>query len=450
LHHFYNEDTGWRSSLPKLHEPVKGAKSVARKSKSVLVFLLCAVFALAGCSQGSGSNSSSGGSSSSKVDGNSGKQKISVWHYFENNTRAAFETVIKKYNGSQHKYEVVPQYVPFANMKKQLSIGLAAGNDLPDIVQLDNPDHAAFSAMGTFEDITDLVTKWGQIDKFFPGPVNSTKFEGKYYGLPISSNCLALFYNKDLFKQAGVAEPPKTWNELRTTAKQLKKGDQYGLAISAIKSEEGTFQFLPWLLSTGANYDSMNQPEAVKSLEILTNMIKDGSMSKEVINWTQGDVEKQFAAGKAAMMVNGPWNIGQIKTDMPKGNWGVALLPIDKQNASVLGGENIAIVKGKNKEGAWDFISWLLKPENFEEFIKVSGYWPPRKDVAENSDYWKSDPVLKVFSDQMNSAMPRGPHPKWPQISEAIQGAMQRALTLHDSPESAMKEAASKIESLLK
>jgi multiple sugar transport system substrate-binding protein len=428
----------------------RGVNNVTRVSKAVLVLFLAAVLIVTGCSKSNnaaptdGTSAQNGGQAS-----NGGKQKVAVWHYFENNTRAAFENAIKKYNASQDKFEVTPQYVPFANMKKQLSIGLAAGDDLPDIVQLDNPDHAAFSAMGTFEDVTDLVNTWGQIDNFFPGPVNSTVFEGKYYGLPISSNCLALFYNKDVFAEAGIASPPKTWDELQTVAKQLTKGDRYGLAISAPKSEEGTFQFLPWLLSTGANYDSLDKPEAVKALDFLTGLIKDGSMNKEVINWTQGDVEKQFAAGKAAMMVNGPWNIGPVKADAPDMNYGVALLPIDKQNASVLGGENIAIVKGKNKEGAWDFITWFLEPENFQEFIQISGYFPPRKDVLEQSDFWKNDENLKVFSDQMNSAMPRGPHPKWPQISEAMQEAIQRALTLHDSPDTAMKEAAQKVKALL-
>jgi multiple sugar transport system substrate-binding protein len=415
------------------------------------VMLLLLALIVTGCgTSGSGSNAQTDSPANTMSDAKSGKQKVTVWHYFENNTKQAFEDMIKKYNDSQEKYEIVPTYVPFANMKKQLSIGVAAGNDLPDIVQLDNPDHASYSAMGTFEDLTDRINQWGQAQNFFQGPINSVMYQGKYYGLPLDSNCLALYYDKDAFAQAGIQNPPQNWDELREDAKKLTKGDRYGLAISAVKSEEGTFQYLPWLLSTGANYDKLSAPEASKSLEILSNLIKDNSMSKEVINWTQGDVEKQFAAGKAAMMVNGPWNIGPMKTDAPNMKWGIALIPKDKQNASVLGGENIAIVKGKNVNGAWDFISWLMKPDNMESFITKTGYFPPRKDVAESSTYWKSDEILKVFSDQMSSAMPRGPHPKWPQISAALQEAIQISLTLHDTPEKAMKVAAQQVDAILK
>jgi len=412
--------------------------------------IVAAALGLSGCGSNGSANNSGGQAQQGEAPAESAKQKVTVWHYFDNNTRQGFEDAIAQFNASQDKYEVVPQYVPFANMKKQLSIGLAAGNDLPDLIQLDNPDHASFSAMGTFEDLTGRIQEWGQADKFFEGPLNSTIYEGKYYGLPISSNCLALFYNKDMFAEAGIAEPPKTWDELRKVAKQLTKGDRYGFAISAVKSEEGTFQFLPWLLSAGANYDSLDTPEAIKAMDFLTSLVKDGSMSKEVINWEQSDVEKQFAAGKAAMMVNGPWNIAQVKADAPNMNWGIALLPIDKKHASVLGGENIAIVKGKNVDGAWAFITWLLEPSHFEKFITTTGYFPPRKDVAEQSEFWRSDPNLKVFSDQLASAMPRGPHPKWPQISEAIQEAIQKSLTLHDSPEASMKEAAEKVNAILK
>jgi multiple sugar transport system substrate-binding protein len=424
----------------------------------IMIVLLVFVWGLAGCSKSdsSASSASSGAkpegtdTKAAKTSGNVVPQKVTIWYYFDADPEKQFKKVIEKYNASQTKFTVVGQYVQFAQMKKAITIGIAAGNELPDIVQLDNPDHASFSAAGTFEDITDRVKEWGQADKYFKGPLNSAIYQNKYYGLPLDSNALALYYNKDAFAEAGIANPPQTWDELRDVAKKLKKGDRYGLAMSAVKSEEGTFQFLPWLLSTGANYDSLGKPEAVKSLEILTNLIKDGTMSKEVLVWTQGDAEKQFAAGKAAMMVNGPWNIGAVKADAPKMNWGIALIPKDKINASVLGGENIAIVKGKNVEGAWDFMKFIESPKILEEFTSASGYFSPRQDVSDSSTFWKNDPYLKGFADQLVSAMPRGPHPKWPQISEAIQEAMQQSLTLHQPPEVAMKEAADKVNALLK
>jgi multiple sugar transport system substrate-binding protein len=425
----------------------------------IIVLILVMISVLAGCSTKNASSgtpttdvssSTDASAAATKVPDKAVIQKVTVWDYFEGDEKTNFDNLVKKYNNSQSKYVVEAQYVQFAQMKKAITIGIAAGNDLPDIVQLDNPDHASFAAAGTFEDLTARINEWGQADKYFKGPLNSAMYQGKYYGLPLDSNVLALYYNKDAFKEAGIAAPPQTWDELRDDAKKLTKGDRLGLAISAVKSEEGTFQFLPWLLSTGANYDSMDNPEAVKSLEILTNLIKDGTMSKEVLTWTQADAEKQFASGKAAMMVNGPWNIGAVKADAPKMNWGIALIPKDKQNASVLGGENIAIIKGKNVDGAWDFMKFVEAQANIEEFTSKSGYFSPRQDVSDSSDFWKKDPYLKGFADQLVTAMPRGPHPKWPQISEAIQEAIQVSLSLHETPDVAMKAAAGKVKALLK
>ena len=71
------------------------------------------------------------------------------------------------------------------------------------------------------------------------------------------------------------------------------------------------------MLSAGADVETLDSPDAVKALTYITDMVKEGYMSNEIINWTQADVQKQFATGKAAMMINGPWNIETTKRDAP-------------------------------------------------------------------------------------------------------------------------------------
>jgi len=431
------------------------------KLKKVLaLFTGCTILfvsmSLAGCSKGntsaSGSNpgSSAAGTNASANAGtavDSGQKSIvNFWYYFSNAPGTAIAKNITNFNSSQNKIEVKGQYIPFAEIKKQISVS-AAGGQLPDMVQMDNPDHASFAAMGILEDITDRVKAWGQADKFFSGPINSAIYNGKYYGLPIDSNCLALYYNEDLFKAAGISAPPQTWDELKQYAEKLTKDQVKGFAFSAIKSEEGTFQFLPWLWSTGADYDKLNTPEAVEALELLADMYKKGYVSKDILTQRQSDVSAaQFATGKAAMMVNGPWIIPTLKKDAPNLNWKVAVIPTKKNSSSVLGGENLAIIKGKNVDGAWEFVKYMESPEVVEQWYKDSGYLPSRKDIIEKSDYWKNDPILSVFAKQMETARARGPHPKWPQISEPIQVAIQEALTGVKSPQDALKDAAAKIE----
>jgi multiple sugar transport system substrate-binding protein len=376
----------------------------------------------------------------------SAQTKLVLWSYMEGKSQLeTFDWLCETFNKSQSDLEVSHVYVPFADFKKQLSIGMVAGK-LPDLVVIDNPDHAAYAQMGLFADVTPYVSKWSK--QFFPGPWKSVTLNGKCYGIPFTSNCLALFYNIDLLKKAGV-NPPTTWTELRTAAKKLSGNGVYGLGISAVKSEEGTFQFLPWLLSSGAKIDKLNSKQAIGSFTILNDLVKDGSMPKEVINWTQADVEKQFAAGKLAMMVNGPWNIPAVKSDAPHMKWSVIKIPKDKVYSSVLGGENLGVVKGNNVKAACKFLAFAADPKIVKEYELRFNMFPPRRDVAADKA-WTQDPVMKVFMDEMKYAMPRGPHPKWPEISNAMSTALQEVLTGAKTPAKAAKDAQTKVTEVLK
>lgn len=408
-----------------------------KKTALVLSAVLLISMIVAACGGSSDSNNNNGDGTPT-----TGKQQVSYWYYFGGQEEEAMLEKVEEFNNSQDKYEVRAQYVPFGDMKQRLSVGMM-GEDLPDIATIDNPDHASFAAAGMLEDITSRVEEWGQADQYLEGPLNSAKYDGKIYGLPYTSNTLAIFYNKDMLAAAGYDEVPRTWDEFREAAKAMTTSDVYGLGFAAAKSEEGTFDFIPWLLSAGGDYDRLDSEESVRALSYLTDLIKDGSVSKEVINLTNSDTKSQFAAEKLAMMVNGPWNIVGVKADNPDLNFGIAPMPIDKQPASSLGGENIAIISGNNVDGAWEFLRFLSEPEQLQSFLVQTGYFPPRTDL--DTEHWESDELLSPYLEQMQSAQPRGPHPNWPEISLAIQEAYQKAFSLTVDPQQAAEEAAEKI-----
>ncbi len=373
-----------------------------------------------------------------------GSKDVTIWFHYTGKQQEEFLSLIDEYNESQDQYEVEGEYVPFADVKKQLSVGVAGGT-LPDMALMDVVDNAAFAEQGVLEDITSKVEEWGEIDNFYEGPVESATYDGKYYGLPVGSNALGLFYNEDLLKEAGIEEPPTTWDELKEDAKALTSDDTKGFAVSAVKSEEGAFQFYPFLRSAGADYDSLDSEGAVGAMTLLTDMIDDGSMGSDVVNATQDDLARQFAAGKLAMMVNGPWNIERLKEESPDMNFSISQIPKDEQFASVLGGENLTIIKDGNVDGAFDFLTWFLEPDRHETFTYETGVFPARKDVLENSDHWTEDPYLSGFVPIMDGAVPRGPSPQWPEISESIQIAIQESLTGTKSPEEALNKAAESV-----
>ncbi|GAK13127.1 ABC transporter substrate-binding protein [Geomicrobium sp. JCM 19039] len=376
--------------------------------------------------------------------GNSGE--VTLWYYFTGNQEDLFVELIEEYNDSQDEVEVVGEYIPFPDIAQQLSVGIAGGN-LPDLVFLDNVDNASFAAMDVLEDMTPLVEDWEELEHFYEGPLQSAMHDGKHYGLPFASNALGLYYNEELLNEAGV-EPPETWDELREYAEMLTNDHIQGFAMSAVRSEEGAFQFYPFLKSTGADYDRLNTEEGIRSLEFLKSLMDDGSMSSDVLNATQDDLARQFAQENLAMMINGPWNIDRLTSENPDLEFGITQIPRDEEHASVLGGENLAIIRDSNVEDSWEFFQWLFEPERYEQYTADTGVFPARQDILEGSDFWSEDPYLSGFVPIMEDAHPRGPSPEWPQISEVLQLALQEVLTDSSTPEEAMENAENQIDDI--
>ncbi|HIU77046.1 MAG TPA: ABC transporter substrate-binding protein [Candidatus Pelethocola excrementipullorum] len=391
-----------------------------------------------------GQASTSGGNEEATRDG---KKEITFWHYMSEDKEGKYVMeAVDEFNNSQDEIYVNAQYLPREELMKQYSIGVVSG-ELPDCGMVDNPDHNSYASMGVFEDITDLYDSWDEAD-FLEGSLNSCKYEDKLYGIPWGNNCLGLFYDKDMLEAAGV-EVPTTWSELEAACEQLSKDDVKGLAISAIGNEEGTFQFMPWLLSAGGDINNLSSDSSKEAVTYLKNLMDKGYIGKECVNWTQADAEKQFASGQAAMMINGPWQFSGLKDDAPDKNYGVAKVPKadDGDYASVLGGENVAICKGADVESSWTFLTYMTNKENSPKICKEIGRFSPRADV-DVQEMFKDDPLNSVFADLMPQAQSRGPSPKWPEISAAIYTAEQEVFTGQKDVDTAMADAQAKVDGI--
>ncbi|MFA6508216.1 MAG: sugar ABC transporter substrate-binding protein [Treponemataceae bacterium] len=374
--------------------------------------------------------------------------ELRFWHYHSTVTMDAMNGLVAQYNEKMKgKVFVKVEQLPRNELLKKYTMGLIA-KELPDIGIVDNPDNQTFSAMGVFADVSAEFKAWKDSQYFMAGPMESGYYKGKLYGIPYSPNCLGLWYNIDMFEKAGIKEPPKTWADLEAVSAALLKSAKpgtYPLAIGAIKDESGSFQVLPWVRSAGANVDNLDSPEAVKALTFLTGMVKKGYMTKEIINLNQNTIEKEFAAGNAAMMINGPWNIPAVKKDAPTMRWDIAPIPKDKEYASALGGENIAIMSTtKFKKEAWDFVTWFLAKENNITFVRAASRLSPRSDISPDELY-PTDKEMKKFVGLMQYTKARGPSPKWTEISNVFQIAYQECFTETKPVEQALKEAAKKI-----
>lgn len=372
---------------------------------------------------------------------------LTWWDYFTGANAAAMDTQIARYMEAFPNVTIERTAIPFADLKTKLLQGATAGQ-LPDITLVDNPDHPAFAALGVLEDLTERIAEWGQAEAYFDGPWLSTTYQGKNYGLPDNSNCLVLWRNTEVSDPAEVA-PPATWDDLKAAAATLTEGDRFGLAVSAVKSEEGTFQWLPFLWATGEDLATIDSAGGQAAMQLWVDLVQGGQMSRGILGWRQQDVLTQFQNGKAAMMINGPWQIPVITEESPDLQWEVSVLPQQQQSASILGGENFAIpAGGENLDAAWDLLRWRQEPENLKPYLIEAGKLPSREDLT-TDPHWSDDPVLRVFIEQLQVAKPRAYGASYPEISAAIQEAIQAAVSGQTPVAEALAKAQATITPLL-
>ncbi|MCD6450132.1 MAG: sugar ABC transporter substrate-binding protein [Thermotogaceae bacterium] len=358
--------------------------------------------------------------------------------------------------------EVKHVFIPFAELLPTI-LQQAVTGTLPDIIMADNPWVPQLIEAGVYKDITDLVMEdlgesfWND---FFEGHRLVTSKDGRIYALQLHTNNLALFYRRSLLEKAGVEKVPETWDELLEACKKIKeKLGIYGFAMCAPASEEGTWQFEPFLWTNGGSLFELDQPPAIEALEFLTELVEKGYMPRDVVNVSgQGDLSIWFINGEVAMMVNGNWEFGwHLTPDVLEklGDVGVAPLPVPKKGMKALvpfGGECYGIsstIDSKKLKYAWEFLKMLYVEKIEEYYVNWTGHIPTRASYAEKIA--KLRPMLKPFLEQAKYAIPRplvGGIDKYPDVSKEVALAIQRAFTGVQTPEEAFKEAAKNIKGL--
>jgi len=378
--------------------------------------------------------------------------KLTLWSLDSDVQPAGVLT--KEFNAANPDIQIEYRQIQFDDVVSEAMRAFATGQ-APDIIAVDNPDFAAFSSHGAFLDITDMIAGSSVIkaDTYFPGPLNSVMWDGHIFGVPKATNTIALYYNKDLFKKAGIETPPQTWDELVEDARKLNDpaNNVYGIAFSAKGNEEGTFQFLPWAQMAGGGYENINVPGAVHALEIWKTLLDEKLASPDTLTRGQWDSTGTFNSGNAAMVISGPWELNRM-VDEAKFDWGVTLLPTETAGgprSSALGDFDWGIFAStKHPAEAFKAIEYFASQDNrlFPDF----GQLPARSDIAlPPTGIEKKDAALQVFLEQMKYAQARGPHPEWAKISKAIQDAFQSALTGQATPQAALDQAAATIKGIL-
>lgn len=391
---------------------------------AAIAALTVASLALAAC----GSPADTSDAASSPADGGSAPVTLEVWDYLgQGVSHTAMESAVAAFQDANPDITVKRTSFAYADLAKAIVQG-GVGGSVPDVAIVDVVDTQNFASLGLLQDVTEQVGD--KATEFYEGPWTSTQVDGKTYGLPLNSNNLALYYNKDIFEPQGL-EAPATWDELLTTGSALSSADIAGIAMSGVKNEQGTFQFLPFLWQTGGDLDTF-ETDGAEALQFLKELVDEGVMSSSVANYSQEDARTQFVNGKAAMMINGPWELQNLKDAGM--NYGVAPLPAGNEPATGLGGENVVtFAEGAQPEAAVKFLEFITGTEGARIYCDESGQLSSRVDL-EGQLALSQDPDMQVFEAQMAWAHARAYGAKYNEISAAVQGALQKVLTGAASP----------------
>jgi multiple sugar transport system substrate-binding protein len=401
--------------------------SMFRKVGLAAALALAVPLALAGCGGG---------------DDSSGDPKaLRVLDYYNNEPDKSVYTKVlnacAKENGLTIQREAVPGDSLIAKVLQQSS-----SRTLPDVLMLDNPDLQQIAATGALSPLSDYNLS---ADGYVPGVVDASTYQDKLYGLQPITNTIGLFYNKDILAKAGV-QPPTTWAELKAAAKKLTKGKQYGVAFSAPANYEGTWQFLPFMWSNGGDEKNIATPQVAEALQLWVDLVKGGSASKSVVNWTQADVADQFKAGNAAMMVNGPWQFPVLNEDKNL-HYDVVPIPAPKAGGTAiapLGGETWTVPNtgSKDKQKNAAKIVACLNTDANQLLLAKERQTVPTK-LALQDKFVAETPTMKAFSDLVKDARSRTGElgADWPKAATKIYTGVQSALTGGAPPLKALQEA---------
>src|SRR5258708_3039942 len=259
-------------------------------------------------------------------------------------------------------------------------------------------------AIQPFDDLIKTPEDKAWLKSFYPAFMENSQTGGKTWGIPFQRSTIVLYYNKEMFKEAGLDpnRPPATWKEMTEYAQKLTKRDasgkvtQWGVQIPSSGFPYWLFQALviengAILMNAAGTQTHYDKPEVGGALQYWLDLGDKYKVHPEgIVEW--GTTPKDFFEKKAAMIWTTTGNLTSIKNNA-KFDFGVAMLPAGKQRGSPTGGGNFYLFKKSTpaqREAAFKFIKWVTAPSRAAQWGIDTGY------VAVRADAWET-PAMKEY-----------------------------------------------------
>jgi multiple sugar transport system substrate-binding protein len=316
-----------------------------------------------------------------------------------------------------------------------------ASRRMPDLVEIGSTWVPRFHQDGVLQDLTDHTGDLaGELLMW-----DVCTFDGKRYGIPWLVGSRVLFYNRDLFRRAGLDpdRPPETWTEMIAAMRAVHDPDNgvYGFGMNAGERYVLYKKFMPFAWANGGRIltedmsgSAINSMENVDALRFYMSLKSLSAMER------QDMIDDLFKQGKLGMMISGGWNLKRIPEDAPDLDFGVALIPRPdhaETHVSFAGAEVLVVPVGA-REGAVKLARFLVEKENALRLAgEAKGVQPAVKEAL-NDPYYRAHPMERLLMEQTMISMSPPPTPHWVDIEQAINTRLEQAIYGKLSPERAI------------
>ena len=419
------------------------------KKVAALVLAGVMVFSLSAC--GGGGGSEEGGSS-----GGDASLSVMIWDTYQ---EPGLTEIINDFS-EETGIDAEIQVVTWDDYWTLLSAG-AQGGSMPDVFWMHSNEAERYMSNEMLLDLTDRIAESDSIDlSKYPADITELyTYDDKNYAVPKDVDTIALWYNKTLFDEAGIAYPTAdwTWDDLYEAAKALTKDGVYGFACSATNNQAGYYNLIydmgGYVINDDKTASGYDDPNTIAALQYFEKMIQEGIMpSQQVMSESAEDV--LLGSGTIAMTTQGSWMLSAFKdNEYIKENCDCAVMPMDAESGrrvSIYNGLGwAAAANGDNTENAWKLIEYLgsegAQKKQADLGVTMSAYEGMSEGWAASNPQFN----LQVYLDMMEDAQPY-PSSKNTQVwFQMMQDKMVDAFSGEKSMEEVCKDIAVEMNNFL-